>query len=56
MHSQIKKRYEKKLNGKCSIWFKQWYADEFVPYKVKMDILLVLGGGIFIGVVVNIIS
>ena len=52
----IKKRYEKKLNGKTPVWFKEWYACEFVPYKVKMDILLVLAIGIFIGVVVNLIT
>ena len=56
MNSILKKRYQKPLNGKAPQWFREWYADEFVPYKVRMDLLLVLGCGIFIGVVVNIIS
>jgi len=56
MNGILKKRYEKKLDGKTPGWFKDWYACEFVPYKVKMDILLVLGAGIFIGVVVNLIA
>lgn len=55
MNGILKKRYEKKLNGNPPVWFKEWYACEFVPYKVKMDILLVLGCGIFIGIIVNLV-
>ncbi|KKL22257.1 hypothetical protein LCGC14_2437240 [marine sediment metagenome] len=56
MHNVFKKKYERKLNGKTPLWFKEWYAGEFVPYKVKIDMLLILGSGIFIGVIVNLIS
>jgi len=56
MNSVLKKRYHKPLNGKTPRWFQDWYADEFVPYKVRIDLLLVLGCGIFIGVMVNLIS
>ena len=56
MNGILKKRYEKKLDGKTPGWFREWYAGEFVPYKVKMDLLLVLGTGIFIAVVASIIA
>jgi hypothetical protein len=50
----LKKRYEKTLNGKTPKWFKDWYAFEFVPYKVKMDVLLIMGTGILVGIIVSI--
>lgn len=52
----LHKRYRKELNGKTPAWFRDWYAAEFVPYKVKLDILIVLATGIFIGIVANFIA
>lgn len=48
------KLYCKKLNSKTPKWFNEWYASEFVPYKIKQDFLLIIASGIFIGVVVSI--
>jgi len=52
----LHKKYENKLNGKAPVWFKEWYTYEFVPYKVKMDLLLIMASGIFIGIVINIFT
>lgn len=49
-------RYKRPLNNKTPKWFNEWYLLEFVPYKIRMDLLLVLSGGIFIGIIVNLVK
>lgn len=51
----LTKRYHKPLNGKTPKWFGEWYTKEFVPYKVKQDILLVMASGILVAVIAALI-
>ena len=51
----IDRKYLKPLNGKTPQWFRDWYAMEFVPYKVRQDIIIVLASGTFIAVLVKFI-
>ena len=51
----VLKRYKKTLNNKTPGWFKDWYASEFVPVKVRQDILIVLATGSLVGIIIKII-
>ena len=55
MMVSILKRYKKDLNNKTPGWFKDWYAIEFVPVKVRQDILIVLATGTLVGIIIKII-
>ena len=50
------KRKCKELNSTTPKWFKEWHANEFLPVKIRQDTMMLLGVGIFIGVIVNLIS
>ncbi|MCK9597468.1 MAG: hypothetical protein M0R06_00430 [Sphaerochaeta sp.] len=44
--------YKRKLNGSTPQWFKDWYTNEFMPIKVRQDIMIVLLSGIFISIMI----
>jgi len=45
--------YKKPLNNKTPIWFKEWYGAEFVPVKVRQDILILLMLGTLIKLIIG---
>lgn len=47
---------KKKLNGKTPVWFKDWYALEYVPLHIKVNILMYMAGAILIGVMISILT
>jgi len=49
-------KYRKTLNSKTPGWFKDWYASEFVPVRIRQDILIVLATGSLIGIIIKIIG
>ena len=53
MLKRLRKLRSKTLNGKTPNWFNEFYTAEFVPLKIRMDVLIVLGAGIFIGVILD---
>jgi len=38
----IKSQYKRPLNNRTPQWFKEWYGTDFVPVKVRQDIILLL--------------
>ena len=48
--------HKQKLNGKTPLWFKDWYAIEFVPMRVKVNLLMGIATAILIAVVVNVVN
>ncbi len=52
----IMRKWHKVLNGKTPVWFREWYAMEFVPLKIRIDLAIVLTSGILIGVVILVIA
>jgi len=53
---KVLSRYKKPLNNKTPGWFKDWYALEFVPYKIRQDILLILVSGTLVGIIIKIVT
>ena len=48
-----KEKRKLKLNGKTPIWFKDWYAEEFIPVHIKVNLVIGMAIAILTAVIVN---
>ena len=55
MRSNLEK-HKQKLNGRTPVWFKDWYASEFVPVQIKLNIVMGMAIAILVGVIISIIG
>lgn len=48
-------RNKRRLNSRTPQWFREWHSREFLPIKIRQDIMIVLGTGLFIAIIANLI-